>query len=147
MVTISVAPTTGRTYASVFVIGLVAWPLLILADPVLPASGYYIVGLLTLASVLSYVLNHVQCSSPVLSYWNVLCLVGGAWRTGILNISILIILPLLFFIHWIAFLFSLASLVLGKSFAQRQCLRLCYWGSRHKFDLAEAFGLLGPASE
>lgn len=128
-------PTTGRTYVIVFVIVLVCWPLFgLITDRKLPTSAFIEVGVLIAIMVCSYLLNYFRCSSTVMSYWGGLCFVSGAWRTGCVNISIFIILPLLFILHFWCIVISLISLALGGNMAERAFLKACWRFSRHGFD-------------
>ena len=139
-------PINGRVYAVVFLFLFFTWPLIGLIDPYLATDGILIVVGLCVATVSSYVLTYVRCSSNVMSYWSGLCIVSGVWMTGIVNITLVIIFPLLFIFHSIAFLFALMSLIAGRKFAQRMLIQLSYVFSRCKlFDLSRALDAIDNA--
>jgi hypothetical protein len=61
-------------------------------------------------------------------------------------LSLIVIFPLLFFIHFASFLCAVVSLVAGRAYAQVPFLYLAYWGSRGEFDLEKAKQLLAASN-
>lgn len=122
-------PTNGRTYTTVFVIFLFFWPLFLFTSMIdnkrHPSNPTFAVCVLIALMIASYILNYVRCSSPQLSYWGGLCVVAGFWRSGCVQITALIILPLLFAIHFWMTIISVASFVSGKATAENAFLRAC----------------------
>ncbi len=93
-------PTNGRTYASVFVVFLFCWPLLLYVNDKKHAPDPTVtVCVLIAIMVAAYIFNYMRCSSPELSYWDGLCLIAGVWRSGCVQITAFAILPLLFIVH------------------------------------------------
>jgi hypothetical protein len=126
--------TNGRVYAIVFLVFLFCWPLLFFTglfnierhppDPT--------VKVCTLIPLMigSYILNYRRCSSDQLSYWGGLCLIAGVWRSGCVQITALMILPLLALFHTSMCVISTISFFTGKSTAEAALIRICHWFAR-----------------
>lgn len=119
----------GRIYAAAFVALLLFWPLFFSID--LAGSRTPPINLIgeicALIAIMggSYALNFARCSSSTLSYWDSLVLFSGLFRTGIMQLTLLILFPLLFVIHVGLVLISLASLVFGKTVAEHALVCVC----------------------
>lgn len=117
---------SGRTYAAIFVFFLITWPLFLYVNDKRHAPDPTVaVCVLIALMIASYILNYVRCSSPTLSYWVGLCVVGGFWRSGCVNLNVVVIVPVLFAIHFWILLASLASFFTGKPSAEAAFLRIC----------------------
>jgi hypothetical protein len=117
------------------------WPLICLAGPD-QNQDYMAVIVGECFMVGGFFLARLRCSSPVLPYWTGLSIVGSAWRTGVVQLSMLIACPIVLIAQGIAILIALVSFAFGKTWAERSFMRTCHILSRGKFDLQKAVALL-----
>jgi len=129
-------PTSGRIYAMLFVVFFFGWPLSFLIEPNKSNLLFFIVS--CLINIVSFALNANRTTSVVISYWNGLCYISSLYMTGCVNISIFVVLPILFLVHLITFIISIIGIIVGKSFSQKNYLRLVWFFTRKDFDLQDA---------
>jgi hypothetical protein len=125
--------------AMLFAVALFAWPLLVLYGVDNPSlEDYTYVFALCTAMIGSYIFTFIRTSSSVLNYWEGSCYIVGSWMTGCLNVTFVIVLPILFIVHLISLALAIISIAAGRAFAQRTFVRLVHSFSRRRFDLKQA---------
>ena len=117
--------TTGTLYAVVFIVTWLALPPWLLVFSRLPVSTPLAVAA-ELAVMASFVFTYWMCSSPVVSYWIALSVMGGRFRTGIVQLSIMIAVPAIALYNVYFLGVALLALVLGRRFAQRMLVKSAY---------------------
>jgi hypothetical protein len=143
---VMIVSTTGRVYCAVFLVFLFGLPLLFLGLAIgdQDYDTAWMLASIETFLVVTYVLNYLRCSSPAMTYWQGMCLISKHWLSCLVVLSLMVIFPLLFLVHFLSLPFSLVSLVAGRRWAQVPFLYLAYWTSRGEFDLRQAKALLPP---
>jgi hypothetical protein len=102
-------PDTERGYAIAFVISLLGWPVFLYQLPV------HWWALIAAANIVIYVAVAHRLSTPALTFFSSLVALAKAFRSGIVNLTIIYIVPVLAFFYLIALGYAITGIAMERA--------------------------------